>query len=772
MNNSFDGTLLSELKLHNPEPNADARVGIVSLPIPLGAKVPAGIAGLPTHGEDLAWWSPSRSGAERVARRRMLYFVGEQPFAPAVRLGEPATGPVGADSTNLTLRDVHKDFKSLLPQHSSELVLARGNVTFGLRMGLRWRDELHWWEWVRIEKLWSSPVVSAYRVGGVIGVVPTTMHDVFPDNKNIRKSEWLHRQNWLLGEVYLRCFANGVVQLYCRHVNGHYYDEGRHQKDITPVIGFTPQAAGPVDRPWVGTAPLFQLGTTKLNLTDCARLVSAGHPGSLKTEGDLVVFQPYTGVEIGGDSTHLTSTDGTFIRASERLMPRGVARTVRFNLSLGATAPVITRFTTPDWWNALSGDLWSDGVLPVRDAWDARIEASYTNAIERHNGGGRFDECYAAIGREGETPFVQFMYAYRTGNLEHWRRALSDAYHIADIAFDHSTETIRMHNYPFDGSTSPALFRILGMLYGYLETGDPYLRECSESTALHFFCLDRHHWPRNAYGRDAMGVRGLVFLADYLGSEQYRQWAREALGRVIQCQLPDGGYHDQGGGTGIHALGQLPVKPWMANMANNPIIDYLERWPEDPQLWEAVVKYGDFLVAAGTQSDGSVRWPYQVSYGDSNYDPVKEFFSPGSDMAHLPDQTANTSGYEARSLCVITRQTGAPKYFDAWLKFYDKYWHNQPPDDRTWSIIKSLWHLPYAQAHAWNARWHEGRVEITPLPSLYRTELEGTIHTPRGPVQLKLRRTDPKDAASWSLVEQNAPPGVAVVLQRSQAKRE
>jgi len=765
MNSGFDSRLISELTLHNPEPNTDSRVGIVSLPLPFGAE-PAGIAGFPTHGVDIAWWPPSRSGGERVARRRMLYVVSDRPFPSQLRLGNPAALSANAVQASVALRDLHKDYKSLLPQHSAELVLTHGAVQLGVRMGLRWRNELHWWEWVRIEPLWSNPVVSAFRIGGVIGVVPVKAEEVFPDRTNIRKSEWLHRQNWVRGDIYLLSFANGAVQFYCRHVNNHQFDEGREQKEVTPIIAFAQNDVGQIDLKWTGTTPMIQLGAAKLNLTDCATLVSEKHPGSLRSEEGLVIFQPYEGIEIGGDTAKLTGQDGLFVRAHERTMPRGVARTVRFCVGLGDAAPIVTRFTPPEWWYALSGDFWPDGALPVHDAWDERIEATYEDAVVRKDCPGRFDDSCAAISREGEVPFIQFLYAHRTGNPEHWRRALRDAYHMADIAFDHATETIRMHNYPFDGSISPALFRILGMFYGHLETGDPYLRECSESASLRFLSIDRHNWPRHSYGRDAMSIRGLVFLADYLGSEQYRGWARECLARVIQCQLPDGSYHDQGGGTGVHAIGQLPVKPWMANMASNPILDYVERWPDDPPLWDALVKYGDFLLQAGTQEDGSVRWPYQVSYGGANFDPWREVFNPGTGLANLPDQSVNISSYKARSLSVLTLHTGNPAYYDAWLKFYDRYWRNQQPDDRRWSVIKSLWHLPYAQAHAWNARWREGRVELAPLPSLYRTELEGTILTPRGPLHLKLHRNDANDPASWNIVEQSGSSGLTVVLRR------
>jgi hypothetical protein len=47
---------------------------------------------------------------------------------------------------------------------------------------------------------------------------------------------------------------------------------------------------------------------------------------------------------------------------------------------------------------------------------------------------------------------------------------------------------------------------------------------------------------------------------------------------------------------------------------------------------------------------------------------------------------------------------------------------------------------------------------------LYRTELEGTVFTPVGPLKLKLRRTDPAQSEGWKIVEQSGPSGVDVVL--------
>ena len=745
--------------LENRAPCEGARIGMISLPLPEGWNQELAFEGLPCQTMDVGWRPPSRNGGTRGPRRRLVYTLSDGPLPATLRAGKPAPSAAPRAQVEVALRTVHKDYKYLLPSHVSELELQFGDTKVALRMGLRWKQELHWWQWVRLEKLSSGPLFSAWRVGGAAAVVPLKVEDVFPKERHVRKSHWLHRQNWLFTEVYLLCFANGVVQFHCRYINNHMFDEGQEQKDVTPLIAFSTPGAANVQESLTGAKTRFALGAATLDLRAASALVSPEHPGALTTEDGFVLYQPYEGVEIGGDAYKMVNDDTFFVHARDRVVPRGVARTVRFHMSLGAAAPVIDRYVAPEWWYALCGDTWPDAVLPVHDSWNAHIDRVYESTPPGPTG--RFDDCFLALSREGETPFAGMLYYYRTGRAEHLDRALRDAYHIADLAFDHATETIRMHNYPFDGTISPALFRAVGMLFGYLETGDPYLRECAESTAVRYFWIDKHNWPRMSYGRDAASVRSLVFLADFLGEEHYRTMARDCIGRLIQCQDPDGSYADQGGAPGIHAVGQVCRKPWMANLANEPIFDYLTRWPDDPVLWDEAVRYGGYLMKAGVHPDGTVRWPYQTSYGEGNYDPWKKFYDPNTTMAELPDTYDFTLGYKARTLSVLTRHTGDPRYYDAWMKYFDRNWADKLPKKELWPVVKTLQTIPYAQAHTWNARWDNGTVRLQPIPTDYRRELSGTVLTPRGPVILKLRRTD---AGRWEIAEQKTPPGVTVEL--------
>lgn len=738
---------ISQLRLLNAEPNPQSRIAVASVPIPKQGKVPTGFAGIPSQSVDVAWWPDSMSGRKRAPRRRLMFAVTDGYLPNQFELGRPSRPSKHLRQVKVTKRVVNENLATWLPYQTSELKFQWKNRSLGIRVGIRWKNELHWWQWLRVEEVWSGPLVKAVRAGGFIEVDPATEKE-FKTKRGFFGSTRLHRHDWLFGEVFALCFANGVVQVTVRHVNNHRFDEGRHLKGLVPVVAFAPDQSAKIDESLQGWNTKFQIGSASLNLDDASPLVSAEHPGRLRSEKDLVIYQPYEGVEVEGGTFRGGRKDRYRVRAREKAFPKGVARSVRFHFSLGDAAPVVSRLTVPEWWYALCRELWPDDVLPVRDEFDARIDRTYEiNNVDKR---GRFDEAIMGRAWEGESPYAALLYFYRTGQIEHWRRAIRDAYHIADIAFDHSTETIRMTDYPFDGSIAPPLFRTVGLTFGYLETGDPYLLDCAESAASHWYWIDRHNWPRYAYGRDAGSLRSLVFLWDYTGKEDYLTMAREAIGRVIQCQNPDGSYFDQGGTIGIHAIGQVVRKPWMANLATDALVDYLLRRPGDETLWQSVEKAGGYMMRSFVRGKNKDYWPYQLSYGGTKYDPWIHQRSPES-RGKLPTKWPMAHGHKARLLNLMTRRTGRAEFYETWLRFFRKHWAvKEPPKGDYHMFNKTLQHLPYAQSHTWNARWQNGTLWLDPVRLSGKTELQGTIVTPVGKVSLKIRQSGRK----WKLLEQ------------------
>lgn len=728
----MDSTTIASLRLRNPFSVSESRLVAVSLPLPFQGQVPDGMDGVASQSQDIAWWPDSQSGRTRAPRRRLMFGIADRELTEEVCLGASPPPPRGLAPLSARIRVVDENLTCMLPYQVGEVVFRWKNRSLGLRLGIRWRDEYHWWQWLRIEELWSGPLVKAVRVGGYIEVDPALERE-FRDPRSFYGTPRLHRHDWVFAEVFALCFANGVIQVTARHINNHRFDEGRDLQHVVPVLAFTPDRPTRLHETLDGKRTRFPLGSATLNLDDAAPFVSAEHPGALRSEKNLIVYQPYMGIEVRGGGAK-----GYRVQAWEERMPKGLARTVRFHCALGEAAPVVSRLVVPEWWYALAGDLWPDRVLPVRDEWDKRMDRTYeVNTEDRR---GRFDECVLGWFWEGETPYAELLHYYRSGNPEHWRNAIRDAYHIADIAFDHSTETMRMHDSLFNGHIAPPLFRTVGLTFGYLETGDPYLLDCSEAAALHWYSMDRLNWPRYAYGRDGASIRSLIFLWDYTGREDYRVMAREAIGRLIQTQDRDGSYPDQGGTTGLHAMGQVVRKPWMANMATDPILDYLLRGHDDPGLWRAVERTAGYIRRSFQSGKGREYWPYQTAYGGTKFDPwiaMRDAESKG----RLPTKRALAHGHKARLLSVLSRRTGDPGYFDTWLRFYNAHWARTQPGKDATTFIRSLQHLRYAQAHRWNARWEDGTVVIDPLDSTRCRSLRATVVTPLGKVTVTLRRT-------------------------------
>jgi hypothetical protein len=97
-------------------------------------------------------------------------------------------------------------------------------------------------------------------------------------------------------------------------------------------------------------------------------------------------------------------------------------------------------------------------------------------------------------------------------------------------------------------------------------------------------------------------------------------------------------------------------------------------------------------------------------------------------------------GHKARLLNLLTRRTGAGKYFATWRRFYERHWATRDPWKNDYHVFnKTLQHLPFAQAHGWNARWKNGAVRVDPIRLPSRSVLRGTIVTPAGNLTLAVR---------------------------------
>jgi hypothetical protein len=752
---------IDKVRLRALDPDRKAQVAIASIPLP--RKQPAAVVfdGVASQALPIAWYPAERGtgpGKPRqvlvmgVAGRALRDTLGLTAAAGgAVVTPQPVAAPATADSAWMGPRwqavIVEEKKTGVMMREVNELVLAHGARRLGLRLGLALTGGgYHWWEWLQIEQLWTGPVCTAVRAAGYIGVTELAEEQLF-DPRQYNSGPWLHRHNWLFGEVYAQLFANGLVRVTARHVNNRFFDQGRDLEGLVPVIAFDAGGAPWPETRLDGSCNDFSLGAgaagVQLAIERSADLISPAHPGRLYGEGGLTIYQPYEGVEcIQGDGD---PAERWRVEAADRRMWKGLARTVGFDLSF-ADRPIRTRrYLPPYGWLGYAGALWPDDALPARGPLEGRCDEALE--CRRAAGGnerkprcsGRFFQ--EAARSDGECAHGLMRQAYRTGRRDLYEAALHHAYAIADTGIDHTDFTHQIGGMP-KGSISLVLQRNLGILAAYLETGDPYLLRIAESLADAAYAIDRGNWPRRSFGRDAAYIRSLTRLYDVTGQAFYLQRAGEACRRVAQCQRSDGSFADQGGTYGPHAHLNEIVKPWMNSILAEVLVEYLDRAGSDPVVETCLVKTADWLLSVLLKDEDGLFWPYQIAWGRNVEDPSSRW-APDQPPRKHPTGDYQLD-YNARTLLWVSRRTGAPQYARAWQATYERrsricartgeryastYGGVKIPDNFTWH-----------EAHLWNARWNGRRVTFTPMLELLAIGREATIERPDG-LTLRVRRT-------------------------------
>lgn len=725
--------LVTHIQAHRVAGSSSAGAVRVSLPLPRGNEHSLVIQRCQTQASTVGWWCRDRM-VERP-RRVLLFGCTTASDVLEFGVGSPAeglwTGPAAA------VRVVRKRHASATPWEENELVLTGDGGELGLRVGLVVGGDYHWWQWVRMEIIEDGPVVRTVRAKGAIPI--HWEHAESPEAQATREGAfyaWLHTHNHIRGEIIARCYVNGVIELHIRHINGRFFTEGGDVEGVTPIIGFrAPHGRWPDEPTPVTRRERWRFGEVSIDNADGAHLLSEAHPGLAWRHQDLCIYQPYEGVEVmAGVNNRGRTGDAHMVRASDRVIPKGMGRTVRMTAAIGDAEPDVGVYILPDWWYALCEELSTEPYLPVRDdKWDAVMNAM-TYFREGHHRG-RFDDgavprggpyLVGEPGWEGDIPHAQLMGAYLTGEARDYDAALRSVYHVGDVAVDKAVYSVRMHGYSAPAQSLP-MQRTMGLVAGYLENGDPYLMDNARSVSESAYSWDRYNWPRRSYGRDAAYIRGLVFLYRYTGDRTWIDKAGEALHRLVQCQLSDGSFADQGCTVGIHAAMGVIVKPWMGCIATEAMVDYLA-CEDDPVIEAAALRFCRWLLDCRFETDGVRHWVYQVSHA-------------GEPIGHRVDGSTyalNRSQwhveYLAKLLAWASMRTGDPAYYEAWLEAYRL--QADAPEMWDHNANKIVCNLTAQRAMLWRATWEDGEFQIAPRTDLAPDLEEGIISTPRGQVRV------------------------------------
>jgi len=782
---------LPDLPLSRLGDDEPAGLWITSLPWPRAAGCELSLNGQPTYVKPLGQWPDEAAGCPR---RLLMIADGGEAAPEELKLTTPAAPPAEPPGAEMELFARCDEEGLMWERHL--LRLSYGDKSIGIAMGLRvgragsphyGEEEVHWWEACRLVVVEETPECRVIEMGGVIPRLPFLKAEALGQGYAY---PLLHKHNWLNGRLYARLHSNGVCEIFAHHINSKFFDDGDNLADVAPVIGFRESWEGspdpdrralespPTSQLWTGQEAFPEIGGVRFDMSEAARLATPEQPGRLDfvpLEGDgvltpetasglsplpravgprsgegngdgFLVWQPYMGVEVfSGNWSQQINQDRFIWHAEDHLFPRGMARTLRFTLSLSDRSPRVARYLPPAWWYGLCEEFVPEPLLPVSNAYDRTLDAcrdycrQFTvargfeeGALPRHASaeaqaaaGGRSE-----AGWEGEAPWAMFLLAYLSAQAEDYDNALRAAWHFTDVAIDHSAKLVRMHG--FGGHAfAPPMNRVLGTITAYLETGVPYLLEAAQAVVDNAHWVQKNSWPRLAVGRDGKYVRSATMLYRYLADEHYRDTAHAGAVMVAQSQRPNGSFGDQAGGSGIHQWGCYITKPWMALMATEGVLDYLELFPDDEVLLACIKRTADWLMAARFDHKGVMGWSYQHDFDgkpqhlDLHSGRLLQLCTPEDPMFHQ-----NSLG---RLLGYCALRFNQPEYLDAWAESYAA----NPGASGDHGVVTSAHPIPWLQAKLWQARLTEAGVTTEPFAFGPRTETEATVLTPEGPLPVK-----------------------------------
>lgn len=596
----------------------------------------------------------------------------------AEREKESAEGEIGEGKISMRLWEKAEGLYCYWERYF--LVLGYGEKEIELAMGLVIEEEVHWWEACKLVEVGRGETFVEMEMGGVI---PRK----FPGAPGGESGA--HQHNWLNGRVYVRLHSNGVIEVYAHHINSAFFDDGRDLKGVIPVLGFRvagTQVEKEILGEWRGQHGIVTIGDARVDFREVARLGTDALPGRCWQEGEMLVLQPYAGVELFGGAYALQISGDPWIERPESgNFPQGMARTLRFSLSLSDASPVVVRYIAPAAWyekchefgmgaresKTSDGSVESDKLVEEAYGWLVKgmVEGGFEDGAVPRYLHKNFWEGYGRMryeaGWDGEVPFAQFLHAWKMEDSDAYLRAMRSAWYFSDVVVNHANKKVHMHGWPAPAFSLP-MSRVQGTFFAYLETGVPYLQETAEAVITTAHWINKNSWPRMTVGRDACYIRSAVLLYRYGMGEEYRKFAEEGIEMVLKTQRENGSFGDQGGGSGVHQWAGYISKPWMGCLALGGVLDYLEWMQDSEKMKLAVKRFGDWLLAERWEHAGMITWSYQHDFADGRKYPLDR----NGNVQQLPSMERWHQELLGRVLGYCSREFKNPEYYAAYQESF------------------------------------------------------------------------------------------------------
>ena len=436
----------------------------------------------------------------------------------------------------------------------------------------------------RPERLWSGEVAEAWRIGGHL--VPYTIDTPGkwdrPEMTELGELLNRHCGDILHGDIFAIVWRDGLVQL-TAHFKSAYFHTWPKEIPAFPAIYLDlPENRKPDFSP---CAPMFR------------------ELPQIRKNDRVWMIRPWSDLRFLASKD---KDDKLYYLAPEKpdVLPAGVSRTCWFDITMpGLQSQAVGRYRVPPSWYQHCNVIETDQQGPA-----AQLALRNANLIRESTQQGGIDtgRVWRYLRRweklnipqedgaewEGNLAQAMFTLAYQTGEDDPriWQTYLHHAYHAADVSVYHGAWMGRLECTAAFTAPLPK-FRFGGFLYGYLETGDPYLLELSRSVAGVYMAMEWALQPRSAMGRDSYPLTCLMALWDHTSDPLYLDFARQMCVRLLSTQQPDGGFSSQ---AGAGVLTGVSAKPGMRDIhfgsgILSPIA-LLEWATRDPDRWPA-----DFL---------------------------------------------------------------------------------------------------------------------------------------------------------------------------------
>jgi hypothetical protein len=461
----------------------------------------------------------------------------------------------------------------------SEAILTIAGREIGLRMGLQPTStprcaaaDCSWWQWCRLERLWSGPLAEAWRVGGHL--VPYLPHSTgaFENRGLLDMGVQMNEKcgDTLHGDCYVVAWRSGLIQVTV-HFKASYFHSWPRAIPAYPILFIGGLRGDWPDGHFTAERPVMQNAGDSVDVSRASFFFEQGQAGSVVATPDGLIIQPWTDLRILANKT----VDNEFVYldpATPDVLPPGVSRSFWLDIGLNGTSTRVARYHIPAEWYHRCGVIESDRPGPA-----AAMAARSANLIreETHKGGIDTGRVWRYLRRDrrnnkpgedaaewdGSLPQAMFTLAYQSGESpdQWWQLYIQQAYHAADVAVYHGSWMCRLEGSAVFNAPLPK-FRFGGMVFGYLETGDPYLLEVARALAGVYMAMETALQPRSAMGRDTYPLASLLTLWDHSADALYLDFARQTATRLLRTQMEDGGFAGQAGVgtyTGISSMPRL-----------------------------------------------------------------------------------------------------------------------------------------------------------------------------------------------------------------------